>query len=644
MRKYILLFVVLFTALACDDSTSSSSAKVSPSESTIESTGVLFDVNEQKLYTDITVTVNDEDGNPLAGRYVSLQTSDATSVEFSDDVATDIEGKAAIRVYSQHIADVTFDAFVSSTEGGITENSIQLENNVTVSFNLSVSMEISEKEFDVTGATFNISILISDSEGAVEGAEVILSTENDLTLNDTELTTDSEGIVITSAQSSYTGYMDINVEVTGIFEQFSVSFLNAGPEIGGSINLDESFAYMLHPTVTAVAINIGTGALDVLGYLDNIDPVDFSDDSDTWSLYLPVVSPENWRFDIDGGTATVMIPLVFDDLNEDGIFSDGEYYVAAKTTGGTPVFIGPDDPENAPVSGWSLMEELSDSPVFIDWEENSLSLDMMVLNAPVRNMTVSGTVNDTQHSGKRIGFYAVSFPDLITAAESGNPFLVLLDSSSSQMISDVESGATPAWENEIPDLGDVLDEQTISDWAQVIDLGSGNVIRQVLILPVYYTDTDSSGDFTAGDILLGMAAPPPGGKWNITYITEYPEEYILFLSDTRWLHYGYNWWASPAEYEINTFIPDGADFLLTVSDGSLEDLTDAQFAVYAADASDEDLPVATGLYTTDSTDVARITSCSGCDLVESGMVFRVTESYEDTVFIDWSESFDIAPF
>lgn len=642
MKKLLFILMSLtFVAFAgCDDDNASSVTPVSAEQSSMEVSEVVYSTENEHLYASVTVTASDAQGNPLAGRFVNLiSTSELVTVDASN-VLTDAQGTAVINLVSHNIIDATITAQISDSIDS--EKAVTVDATEVVSFALTVSGQALAPEYSHSGAIFDLTFTVNDSQGTVEGALIDITSPAGVTTDDATGVTDEFGSFTTRATTALSGYSDYEVSIAGIVDTFPLSILFYGPEIGGDLSVGLSYAHMTHPRVTVMGIIPGENTITLTGTIENSVPVSPMDLDASWFLNLPIIPPEDMMFPVDGGEAALTLPVIFDDLNENEVFDDGEeYLIAAKLTGGLPVFISPDTGES---EGWMLVEELADNPTFLDWDANHLALDITIYNAPVRNPVFAGTVTDTDYTGKRIAFIAVSSDELEAVMETPDFWTVFSNPQYSYSLLDTPVDSEGNYSGEIEDPMSALTAVQLDEWKQEFDIGAGHMVQQLLIFPLYYQDVDNSGSFNAGDLPSGTLQPPPGAETHISYVLNLPDDIIIFAGERLWLHRGYNWWGSPLDYSITAMANAGANHNFTLDTDELPDMTSFMFVVRDPSAGDDDPPVASGVFSSLNSTTVQTESCTGCENVTTGMEFIVTQTWSQTTFVDWSEPLNFGLF
>ncbi|MBU1219270.1 Ig-like domain-containing protein [Myxococcota bacterium] len=642
MKKllFILMSLTLLAFAGCDDDNSSSVTPVSAQQSSMEISDVLYSAENEHLFAAVTVTASDAQGNPLPGRYVNIISTSELVTSDASNVLTDAQGTAVINLISHNIIDATITAQISDYVAS--ETAVTVDATEVVSFSLTVSGEALAPEYSHSGAIFDVAFSVSDSQGAVEGALIDITSPSGVTTEDATGITDESGLFVTKSTTALSGYSDFDISIAGIVDPFPLSILFYGPEIGGDLSVGLSYAHMTHPRVTAMGIIPGENTITLTGTIENSVPVSPMDLDANWQLNLPIIPPEDMMFSVDGGEAALTLPVIFDDLNENEIFDEGEeYLIAAKLTGGLPVFMAPDTGESV---GWMLMEELADNPVFLDWDTNHLDLDIVIYNAPVRFPVFAGSVTDTDYTSKRIAFIAVSATELENVMETPDFWTIFSNPQYSYSLLDTPVDSAGNYSGDAEDPMAVLSAAQLDEWKQEFDVGAGHMVQQLLIFPLYYQDVDGSGSFTAGDLPAGSLQPPPGAHEHISYVLNLPDDIIIFSGEQLWLHRGYNLWGSPLDYSITAMANAGANHNFTLDTDELPEMASFSFVVRDPSADDEDPPVASGVFSTLNSTTVQTESCTGCENVTTGMEFIVTQTWANTTFVDWSEPLNFGLF
>jgi len=580
--------------------------------------------------------------------FVTLQIPSTDVTADATEAVTDLEGVATFILTSHRLTESVVSAVVGKVSGFLEKDSVPLDATAMATFNLAVTGAVTQAlEYSHLNGRFSVTFTVSDDVGPVADTALTLDATDGLTLDATEAVTDTDGVVTAEAVTAVSGLTAVDVTVPGIEDVFSVELGFTGPTIAGTAALGMSYPSLDNPRVGAMAIRVGgTSGLEILGQLEGGSLVTGLPGDGTWLDVLPIIPPSTLlsRDTAQAMNIGVFLLMIYNDSNNNGTRDNGEPIIASKTSGGVLVFLAPDDPETAPLAGWGLLDALEENPSILDWETASQELAITIYGAPVREPLVTGAVAGTAGDDRRTAWYVVDSVAFFAAAEAGNPFSVLLDPVASEIVLDAPIEADNTYSATALNPLDLLDPATLNSWKYVMPLGGGENLSQLLIVPMYYTDADLSGAYSAGDTFLGLTRPPVGAEWNVSYILQYPTIYSLMASDQLWMHNGYNWWASPLNRALVTVTANGPNWNLELDDTLPDGWVDVDFVIRPADADEDATPVAAGTFSTNGTEVITTTTCTGCGDVTAGMDLVIVENYERTTFLDWSESFNLGPW
>jgi len=644
-----LLMLIHFTA--CDDS-SSSPKKPQPSAvySTVEAGPVSYSAGEGAFVTEVTVTIRDEQENPLEGVWVALDLASGQATTDATEVMTDAQGQAVFDVFDHHLESMTVSAMASRDSPMDPETAVALDATAPLDFTAAVSLELfGEAVYTPDSGNFLLRVTLTDPAGAVDGANLTyMPAFNGVTVDPLELTTDASGQADFSATAIMTGEFEFYFELEGIVEPLGTTAELLGPAIAGSILEAMSFAELLHPRVGVFAVQVFSGTPAILGELEGSVALDTTGASLEYVLHLPLAAPTEYLQPIDGGILLGYFPAaLYNDTNENGLWDEDEFICAVHGSPGALVFIAPDTNPQPPNLGWNFLSALEENPQLLAWDDVALSQDMFITSAPVRVPEVSGPVDISGGAENvRIAFAVVDAPTFMDMVNNGeNPWVLLYDAAHSAMLLD-SAVVAGEFAGTTADPMVVLDSATTAAWSMTQELSPGFSVTQLLILPFSYVDVDTNGMFSEGDLLTGSLAPPYSAEWHFSYMVDLPRILAFFSTDQLFMHAGWNWWASPVEYDIEQVIPNLPGFpTLQVGKDVPAGLADIDFEVYAPDAADSDPPKAFGKFASGSApNLVDITECTTCDQISVGDVLRVVEVLPDTTFVDWAEPVRIGPF
>jgi Bacterial Ig-like domain (group 1) len=654
MKHIILLLLLSFTIISCDDSSGSSSPPTDLEISTIEADPVLYSSEKKVLTSLVTVTINDSDGNPIEGKFVTIDSTDS-EVSFNvSEIETDENGQALFMALSHRLETATITAYTSNNSEIDPLTADSLTKDATISFTMSLSSVVDQDSYTFENGSFTGILTVEDSDGAVKDVDVTVKPPEGFSMNISEITTDGSGEGLFPVETNLSGVVDFAFSVKGIDDDFILPLHFHGPDFTVNITNAMSSPSFQNPQLGIMALSIVDGeGLTIEGMIgQGVDLPTFAlgdvqlNDIETLQHFLPIIPPAEHLYangDV-GGDLGIFMLFTYNDVDGNNLWETGEPITGMKISDGVILFVDPSAPENAQLKGWMLIDNLGEEPNFEEFIDDMPTLDFEILSAPVNTPTIHGSIASNNLTNKRVNWFLVDGPAFYTAAQAGNPFSILSNPNQYEVLFNAMVEADGSYEGAVTDPNDLIDSATMESWKIILPLGEGASISQLVILPIYYEDIDQNGDFNQDDTILGLSRPPVGGEWNISYIIDFPEELALFLADRLFIHYGFNWWAGPTEKSITSIVPNGSDFDIVLDDNLPNGWVDVDFTIYESGASDDATPIANGTLSTDGSNSITTSSCMGCAGVTTGMDLKITESYESTTFIDWAESFNMAPF
>ncbi len=640
MRKFLFLLSLpllsFFALTACDDSSGNSKAAVSPELSTLEVGPVRYDTTRHAFVVQATITVKDVQDKPLSGITVYLSSSSENVAMDEAQKITDVEGKSVFELISHHIEDVEITAFYVKAGKNDAAVPIQLAEPVSVHFGATLTLELSGTPvYTAQQGTFPLRLHLTDEAGDVAGAELVWQAmDNGLEVTPGEMVTNDQGVVELSAVTARADQYRLDFELAGIEEFLSAEVALLGPAIGGTIAIGMSFPEITHPRVGVFGINVIDEPPSIFGEFPGSVAVDMSQEEASFTVHLPIVPPMEWLREANAGVyAGYFPPALYNDTNENGVWDPDEYIIAAHGTPGVFLYL-PADPAS-PHAGWRFFEELGGRPQPMPWEDASMAQDMLVTSAPVRVPQVTGAAQ-TPLTNVRVALYVVDAPLFLQMAEEGgNPWTLIFDPAHAAPMMDVPAMGD-VYSGSIDDPLEVLDEAQLAAWSITTPIRAGFELTQLVALPFTYVDADDNGSLSQGDMPATTLDPPYGVEWQLTYVLDLPRIGGFFSTGALWLHAGWNWIASPKEYEISQVVVNMPGFpTLEVDEDVPAGLTGIHFEVLDATTGNVD---ASGTFASGgSSRYINITDCLDCQNIQVGDTLRVTEVISETTFIDWGQ-------
>jgi Bacterial Ig-like domain (group 1) len=653
MKKIVFLNLILLSFLmftSCDDdSPGTQIIEPSLSLSTLELSPVKYVVDDEIFSSDAIVVVLDEEGNPLAGRFVSLTGSQGATIRINfsaTEVLTNDMGEAVFELTSTHIFDSTISAYASN-ETIVIEDSTPIDNTALVEFNAGLTVSVLGSTLDLEKGTFEINAHFTDGYGDISGTlATFYSLDQSDVLSSTELTTNSSGDGTFLIESNITGIHDLSFNLPGIVENLFGEAGFYGPELSGIIDIPMSYGFLDNPTVSLIAIEIGNNTFSILGEANTSEPVNLSYDSTilNYSIYLPIVPDNSHVFpEVWADKLGIHILTVYNDSNNNGVWDQAtERIIATKLVDGIPLFVDPlGDATDTEMYGWIILDELTDDSTIMDFATASQNMDFSVASAPVYEPTINGEVLDASVLGAsnvRAAFYVVDGTALIQIIQAhGNPMILTYDSTYSRVLldTDVQNGL---FEGDLPDIATILSAAEMEAWKFTMSIGATATLEELIIMSFYYED-DGDGEFTTDDTPLGMATSPGyGGENRLVYTLHFPIEFNFWHQNlVPNYHYGYNHWATRLRRNvINISNTGGNNYDLTLDEVIAPNQTDIDFEIFAPD--DGEIPVAFGVFSTTTAGTIIDVSCPDCNNVNPGDQFYITEVYTEDHYLDWKET------
>ncbi len=643
-----LILSSLFLISCGKKSSSGKLAEPSAQNSTLEATSARYDVLEEAFFAEVTVTVRDKDEKVLPNVTVSLASNNENAAVSPGEVITDGEGKAVFEVSSHHRGTVEFTAMAGRMEPLDPEKAVTIDEQATVEFDAFVTIElVADPVYAYDRGTYSLQLTLSDPSGIVEGADLsYMPAFNGVTVTPEDMVTDEAGQAEFTAVSMWDGEVEMLFSLAGIVEALQAEILLPGPRISGDVTVGMSSPEILHPRVGVFALQVFGGQPAILGELPGSVAVDMTAETPRFELNLPIAPPTEWLTPINEDMLLGYFPpAMYNDANQNGVWDEDEFIIGFHGTPGALIYARPSGTETLPILGWNFLQALEENPQLMPWATAADAQDITVLSAPVRVPDVQGEAI-TAMANIRVAFMLVDAPAFMEALNGGgNPWLLLYDSAHSAALLDVPLEG-PGFGGQAADPQAILDSATLQAWSMVQELGPGMFIRQLLILPVLYQDTDENGSLSDGEPLTGTLKPPFGVEWNFSYMMDLPRLFGFFAEDRLFMHAGWNWWAHPTEYRITQVIVNMPGFpTLEVHKDVRPGLTDIAFEVYASDAGNDDPPKAWGQFASGGApNLLSITACTHCNLIAVGDTLRVVEEISETMFLDWSEIVHMGPF
>ncbi len=634
-RLFLLLFLTLLLA-GCDDDGNESRPDVSLDRSSIAFAGIAYSVDLEAFTAQVTVTVLDESGAPVAGRAVIPASGMEDATFDPENAVTGSDGVATFIFSTGHQGPTTFSAEIGATDAFPLDAAVTLDSTTEATFAFDVDIIPLAATYSPDSGSFSLRATLNDDSGVITGASGTVADASGVILFSPDaFTTDGNGRAVLSADTSQNGTATLRFSLAGIAEPSEVVFNFAGPMITGQIANTQHY----HP-LGFHAARVSLMALNMLDRdtIDLTDPLRAEMHSETtcpcpgpveYELELPIApDPSLLTHDatlgIDFG---IFVVVVYDDLNEDYSWNEGEPLIAARLDGAV-LHYALDAGGAFEHLGWSIVDRVGSDPEFLDWESEKDFVDISVTRAPLYEPTVEGTVVSTQTSDTRVLWAMVDAAALPGGYTPPEPLMmshlaILDDPADYQVLGDFDAPLA-GWSAPLPDVRTEMDTATIDAWKFTFGTSLGDV-QALLLVGVLYLDADQSGDYSAGDTLLGMAHEQFDRSSVYWYVLDYPN-YAMFVDpEDWWFHGGYNHLQTARRIEIASVDFTGGVYTITLATGASAGNTTGGFVVLGQGAAFDSAPEVSGTYSADlsQSDVVTIDAagCTGCSNLSAGDQF-----------------------
>lgn len=650
MYKFVKLAVLLslfsvFVFACDDDSNNSNNSNNNPglpsaSLSTVEKGNVIYSVDETILQAPVTVTVVDSDGNPLEGHAVRPVFSGELSqtVTSTEDVLiTDANGTATFNINSNALGLVAVSIEVSETDTFTQETPISIEATAEIDFDFSVNVIPLDSTFEFNQGIYNMRFTVSDEAGPVSDASVSLEDETSgALLSPAEGTTDSQGRIISELTTPVAGVHAFSLSLEGIETAKTVQIELSGPSIAGMISNSQHYPLGFYSArVGLFSINAPVGIVDLT------DPLLSEVVSEStcpcpgpaeYELILPIQGPdliENDSMTILQGFYAV---VVYDDLNDNHQWDEGEYLLGVNQSTGILMFQAPvtGTLENA---GWNIVNSFMDTFEILDWDLFHDNINIGVTRSPVFSPEVEVEMETAAFTEGRIAFAVVNGNQSIIDDDSymeRTDITTLLATGTiihDQLLTADSSPVT------LTDVDDILTAQEIENMEFTYIDPSGNLVSAVRVTAFMYDDLDASGSWTEGDSVKAVLGFDDGRDGFILWVTDY-DNYHMFESSSQisW-HAGYLPLLKQARGTVSSVSSSGSDWEISMIPAPCRNYNGTFSVVRGMGV------IASGDLTTGNTPgfTATAANCTNCGNIQVGdtIIFEGTLEAEDRAIADF---------
>ncbi|MBU1218577.1 hypothetical protein KKF34_08835 [Myxococcota bacterium] len=650
MYKFVKLAILLslfsMFVFACDDDSNNENNSnnnpglPSASLSLVEKGNVVYSVSETILQAPITVTVVDGDGNPLEGlavRPVFSGDLGQTVTTTEDVLVTDSNGTAVFQINSNSSGLVTVAVEVSETDTFTQETPILIEATAEIDFDFSINVIPLDSTFQFNQGTYTMRFTVSDESGPIVGASISLGDETaGAQLSPADGTTDSQGRIISELTTPTAGLHVFSVSLEGIETAKTSQIELSGPSIAGTVSNGQHYPLGYYSSrVGLFRININNGLVELT------DPVGVEVVSESvcpcpepadYELILPIQGPdlvENDAMTILQGFYAV---VVYDDLNDNHKWDEGEYLLGVNQSTGILMFQAPvtGTLENA---GWNIVNSYEDTFEILEWDLFHDNINVSITRSPVFSPEVEVEMETVAFTEGRIAFAVVNGSQSIIDDDSymeRNDISALLATGTiihDQLLTADSSPIT------LTDVDDVLTAQEIENIEFTYTDPMGNLVTAVRVTAFMYDDLDSSGSWTEGDMVTAVLGFDDGRDGFIFWVTDY-DNYHMFESSSQisW-HGGYLPLQKQARGTVSSVISAGSDWEISMIPAPCRNYN-GTFSVIRGMGV-----IASGDLSTGNTPgfAATATNCTNCGNIQAGdtIIFEGTLESEDRAIVDF---------
>ncbi|MBU1069347.1 Ig-like domain-containing protein [Myxococcota bacterium] len=653
-RFSIISVFVWLTLSACDDGGKKTVTQPSLSLSTITAGEVLYQADPAGLVSEVTVHVVDDGGAALPGVAVALTSLVEGDTFTPASAVTGADGNAVFSVKGFTMGTSTISAHVSAGSTVDTAVDPAIDPTVDIVFDVNVNLTPMDVQYTWDEGDFTLRLSLQDTSGPIAEADfTLLTNEPNLAFDGSPanfFTTGVSGTLNIHATTSDTRLQTILFQLNGIEGQKEMTFDFYGPRVSGTVYLDQSYPLGFRSArVAAMGLNMTDRVTIDLGA-----PILAQAASESvcpcpspagFELNLPIM-PHQAMLNTDAFRQVKYnyFPIVvYDDLNDDYIWNEGEPLLAARLNAGILHYAMPDGDNPVGQLGWKLVDVIADEPEELDWDFFRESLDAWLRRSPVTEIHLTGA-EDSGYDTARVAVYVVN-----AAAMTGyTPSMAWVTS----MFDEVRAGTNQVLPIVDVPVSDGTYDATVlapeftgtqaQDWEITWTTGNGDTVKGYLVIPFVYSDDNGNGVFDAAETVLGTVQSPFGTTEVIFYITEYPN-YELFRDPTRLgLHLGYNRIRVPSVLEIQSHTIDAGAQIFTFNVSLPDQLVDVPFQVVADGSLLSAPPVATGTFSTFSagnTLSVPSSTCTNCGNTGAGDSFVILAPLDlsGRSYLDWTE-------
>jgi len=652
-RFSMLLACLLFTSAACDDGDKKSGPKPSLSLSTITVGPVKYQKDPKGLASEVTVHVVDDAGAPLAGVAVSLESDlDHYSTVTPTSALTGADGDAVFSVVGTGLGGAGLFAHLTDDPGD--PDAPTLDATALVTFDFSAGATPLDATYAWDQGTFNLRVSVQDATGPIPDTAVTLGTDDpDLFFDGSPImfyTTNVSGTFTAHATTPHSGLQELRVQLDGVEGSKIVNVDFYGPRVSGTVSNAQVYPLGFRSArVAAMALNMTDRVTIDLGApilaqaaSESVCPCPVPAD---FELTLPIVPHQAMLLADDFRQVKYnYFPIVvYDDLNDDYTWNEGEPLLGARLSAGMLHYAMPTGENPVGQLGWKIVDTIADEPDTLDWDFFQDSLDAFIRRSPVHELHLHGADTTAAEPG-RVAFYlvdAAAMPGYTPPmAWMTRPFETLrADPDNLLLLADVPvSGGT----YDATVVPPVFTGTQADDWKVSWQTTHGDTVSGYLVIPVVYTDHNGNGQLDAAEGPLGTVDAPQGTTEVIFWVTEYPNYELFRDPNTLGVHLGYNRLRVCSVLDIRSTFYEAGTYSFTFSLLFPEQLSGVPFAVIGTGLPLSTTPKATGTFSTHSEGTTLdilLSDCTGCSTVggEDQFVILSPLDLAHYEYLDWTD-------
>jgi len=645
--RFWLPVTLLLALVACDDGGKKTGPRPSLSLSTITVGTVKYQKDPKGLAAVVTVRIVDDAGAPLAGVAVSLESDmDHYSTVTPASTVTDSAGDAVFTVVATSLGGATLIAH-------LTDEDKELDARAQVTFDFSAGITPMNATYSWDKGDFTLRLSVQDAGGPIpEVTGMLLTDVPDLLFNGGPAglySTNASGTFTFHATTPRSGLQAIRVNLDGVQGDKTVNVDFYGPRVSGTVSNAQAYpAGFRSARVAAMALNMTDRVTIDLGApilaqaaSESVCPCPVPAD---FELTLPIV-PHQAMLNTDDFRQVKYnyFPIVvYDDLNDDYLWNEGEPLMAARLSAGVLHYAMPIGENPVGQLGWKLVDTIADEPTTLDWDFFQDSLDAFIRRSPITEVHLHGA--DTSGAEPaRVAFYAVN-----AAAMSGYtppmawrvPTFEALRGNAGDLLLVADVPVTDGTYDATL-LTPAFTGSQLDDWKVTWTTSHGETVSGVLVVSFVYADSNQNGQLDPGEGPVGTVDAPLGTTEVIFWITEHPNYDLFRAPNVLGLHPGFNRIRVSSVMTVSGTLYAAGTYSFSFDVNLPDGLTGVPFQVVAENQLLSAIPIAVGTFSTHSVgqtiDIID-PQCTGCAAVDAGDQFVILSplSLTGTELLDWT--------